>query len=516
MGIDSLEQHEALVRSLMDARAWPAGGRDRRRIDTHISSVVLAGQHAYKLKKPVDLGFLDFSALEDRRSACEEELRLNRRTAPQLYQAVCAVTGTIDSPSIDGPGEAIDWAVRMQRFDPDAVLSNPRIEITSTLVDSLAEQVGRFHLAAHQAGDSSEFGTGAVAGDAMRRNFALIHSLLPGSDGRLDALEAWTYGTLQRLADTLARRLAEGHVRECHGDLHLGNIALIDGQAVVFDAIEFNPGFRWIDTVSDLAFLVMDLHHRGMSGLAYRFLDRYLAHTGDYAGLEVQQLYEVYRAMVRAKVAAIRRDQIRDDDERAALDTEFDGYLALAERLSQPRRGALLITHGLSGSGKSHQAAMLPDVLPAVRLRSDVERKRLLGIDARSDATAHGGYSPELTEQTYSRLAELAHRVIDAGYVAVVDATFLQQARRQRFRDLAEDARVPFLILDCDAPAEVLQERLRTRAAEASNVSDAGLEVLEMQLHGREPLDAGERALSLRVTGDASLSVDRLRSRIGY
>ena len=504
------------MRSLMDPRAWPAGGPDRQRIDTHISSVVLAGDHAYKIKKPLDLGFLDFRTLDDRRSACAEELRLNRRLAPELYQAVCAVTGSIGRPVLEGPGEVIDWVVRMQRFDPDAVLSNTEIDLTTSLIDHLAKRIGRFHLAAERAADDSDFGTAPVAGEPMRANFAQIRARLAILDGRLGMLEAWTRETLRGLENTLTQRRADGHVRECHGDLHLGNIALIDAQPVVFDAIEFNPGFRWIDTFNDLAFLTMDLHHRNLSALAYRFLDRYLAHTGDYAGLAVLQLYEVYRAMVRAKIAAIRRGQVDDGNEGDAIDAEFDAYLALAARLCRPRRGALLITHGLSGSGKSYQTAALADVLPAVRLRSDVERKRLLGIDPRADATAQGGYTAELTERTYARLAELARIAVDAGYIAVVDATFLKQVQRRRFQDLAAAAQVPFVILDCDAPADVLRKRIRARAGETDNVSDAGLEVLEMQLHGLESLDDGEQAVSLKITPEASLPVDGLRQLIGY
>jgi predicted kinase len=220
--------------------------------------------------------------------------------------------------------------------------------------------------------------------------------------------------------------------------------------------------------------------------------------------------------MVRAKIAAIRRGQLQAGEASAEIEAELDTYLTLAERLSGPRRGALVITHGLSGSGKSHHTAMVSDVLPAVRLRSDVERKRLLGIDAHSDATAHGGYSADLTERTYARLAELAHGAIDAGYIAIVDATFLKRTQRQRFRDLAGSAQVPFVILDCKAPADVLRARIRVRADEPDNVSDAGLDVLEMQRRDREPLDAGELAASIRLTPEASLPIDRLRNRIGY
>ena len=189
-------------------------------------------------------------------------------------------------------------------------------------------------------------------------------------------------------------------MRECHGDLHLGNVALIDGRPVVFDAIEFNPAFRWIDTINDVAFLTMDLHHRGRSDLAYRFIDRYLALTGDYAALRLLRFYEVYRALVRAKIAAIRLQQLGAADGRDSVQAEVDSYVYLAERLAAPMRGAIVITCGVSGSGKSHHSAHLPGPLAAVRVRADVERKRLLGVDADRDVTAQGGYTAAMTART--------------------------------------------------------------------------------------------------------------------
>lgn len=515
MVIETTEQHDALISSLMDAARWPQGGGARRRIDTHISSVVLAGELAYKVKKPLNLGFLDFLSLEARRRACEEELRLNRRLAPEIYLAVCAITGSIEAPAIDGPGPVIDWAVCMRRFDPDAILSNLAAQLGPALIDELARRVAAFHASAAVCAAHEPFGTPEVAFAPMRDNFEQVRKLAGSADAAFEQLQVWTLDQYDRLRDTLRRRKAEGHVRECHGDLHLGNVALIEGEPVVFDAIEFNPSFRWIDTINDIAFLTMDLRHSGRQELAYRFLDHYLLTSGDYPGLRVLRFYEVYRAMVRAKIAAIREHQDLTAQERQSVEKELEGYVELAEALTQGHRGALVITHGLSGSGKSYETERLPGALPAVRLRSDVERKRLLGIDPREDATGLGAYSADLTDRTYARLADLARPVIESGYVAVVDATFLRRTLRDDFRELAESLQVPFVIVDCDAPSQLLRARIMQRRDDTGNVSDADLAVLEGQLASREPLSDDERSRSIRVSPDAPLSVEVLRQRLG-
>jgi aminoglycoside phosphotransferase family enzyme/predicted kinase len=500
----------------MDPRRWPQGGAGRRRIDTHISTVVLAGELAYKIKKPLDLGFLNFLSLESREHYCHEELRLNSRHAPQIYQAVCAVTGSIEAPRIDGEGEAIDWAVRMARFDPDAILSNLAERLDPALIERLAVRVAAFHAEAARCPEAEPFGTPDAVYAPMQQNFAQIRKQRPAALQTLQTLERWTAGQRERNATLLRERRAGGHIRECHGDLHLGNVALIDGEPVVFDAIEFNPGLRWIDTINDVAFLTMDLNHRERAGLAQRFLDRYLRENGDYAGLRLLRFYEVYRALVRAKIAAIRLGQELDAETVREVEHELSSYVDLAHALTHRHRGALVITQGVSGSGKSFVTGDLADLLPAVRLRSDVERKRLMGIDPGTDATGLGAYSAELTERTYGRLAELARSVAAAGFVAVVDATFLKRAQRARLRHVAQELEVPFVILDCDAPLDTLRERVLKRRGEADNVSDAGIAVLEGQLRDREPLNEEERALSIAVRPDRPLDAAALRQRVGW
>lgn len=500
MSVDTLEQHEALIRAMLDPRAWKAEGGQRRRIDTHISTVVLAGDRAYKIKKPLDLGFLNFLDLEDREKACREELRLNRRLAPQIYLDVSRITGALNSPEIEGPGQLLDWAVQMQRFDPDAILSAMLDRVTPELLDALARQIGKFHAAAAQASDDLSFGSTEAVFSPMMQNFEQLREFVPSRLGQLTPIEQWTVLQQQRLADRIDGRRRDGKVRECHGDLHLGNVALIDNEAVVFDAIEFNPGFRWIDVINDIAFMTMDLKQRLGRESASRFLNGYLAISADYGGVALLRLYEVYRALVRAKIAAIRLCQLdAADPERETIWQELDGYLELAAQLAVPQRGAIIMMRGVSGSGKSFVAQQIADRLPAIFVRSDVERKRLLGLAATADASMAGGYDDNITEATYAQLARLTEQVSVAGYVVVVDATFLKRSQREPFHRLCNHLGLPLVIVDCDAPVDVLKHRVTERTMQEDNVSDATHAVLVHQLATREPLESDEGDIVLEV-----------------
>ncbi len=512
MAVENLDDHEALAESLMSREHWPEGGTNRLRIDTHISTVVLAGEYAYKIKKPVDFGFLNFLDLEERRSYCEEELRLNRRLAPQIYLAVTPITGSISSPRIDGEGEPIDWAVKMRRFDPDSLLSNPKTALTKELMVELAKRIATFHQEA--AITSGKLGTPEQAYTAMRGNFDALRQHDKFTPA-LKTLENWSEAQFSQLQPTMARRLREQHVRECHGDLHLGNIALVDDLPLVFDAIEFNPAFRWIDTVSDVAFLTMDLRHRGRKDLAHVFLDCYLQHSGDYSALHLLRFYEVYRALVRAKVAAIRQQQPEvSPQERETLEKELHSYIELAGNIANSKQPGIVITFGVSGSGKSRVTRDLPARLSAIRVRSDVERKRLLDIRPEKSATEAGGYSQQITRRTYARLEQLARTIIEAGYLAVVDATFLKQEQRSRFKRLAERHAVPFVIIECDAPVELLRERIESRRNKVNNVSDADVQILQMQQESLEPLDENEQSCRITKAVDEHSIGDLLAERL--
>ncbi len=515
-----------MIESLRDPSRYaaldfpPGVGRPARieLLETHISCVLLAGVHAYKIKKPVNLGFLDFTTLAARRFYCQEELRLNRRTAPSLYIDVVPIAGSPSKPLLGAKGKAIDYAVRMRRFPGEALLDRmaKERELVPAILEQLGASVAAFHLALPPSAARRGFASAAQVLAAAVQNFEQIEAMAPppAESRALERLQAWTRREHARLASVFAARKRGAFVRECHGDLHLGNIVLLAGEPALFDCVEFNAAFRWIDVMNEVAFLVMDLEEHGYPALAFRFLNRYLEATGDYAGLRVLRFYVAYRAMVRAKVACIRGGQPGADAQtRAQAANEFSKYVRFAETVAAGGQGALLLMHGLSGSGKSTIAKRLAVALDAIHLRSDVERKRLHGLQAgaRTASTPGAGiYGPNSTVRTYERLAELARHSVSAGYVAIVDATFLEKRHRAAFRKLAREAGVPFAIVSCAAPDATLRERVARREAQGTDASEAGPEVLARQLATFEPLTGNEAREAM--TFDSSGAADRLLS----
>lgn len=491
-------------RTLLDGlrRTLAQGGTPVELVETHISWVLLAGEHAYKLKKPVALGFLDFSTVEARRRCCEEELRLNRRLAPALYLAVLPVTGTPSAPRLGEPGPVLDHVLQMRRFPAGALLSERLAagRLQGEQVDRLAERIAAFHEAAPAAPADAAWGTPATVAAAARG----VLERLAERGAPQPALERWVDAELSRLGGPMRHRLRAGRVREVHGDLHLANtLCLPDGEVTAFDGIEFDPALRWIDVIDDAGFLVMDLLAHDAPALAWRFLDGWLAATGDHAGLGVLRFYLVHRALVRALVGRLRPGAGPD-------------YLALAARLAQPGAPRLLLTHGLSGSGKSHAAALLAGAAGAVRLRSDIERKRLFGLAplARSAAQVPGGiYAPQATARTYDELLQRARTVLQAGWPVIVDAAFLRRCERDRFHALAFDLGVPFHLLACNAPAALLRERVAARMQRGDDPSEADLAVLAAQQTFVEPVADDEQACTLNLATDRPWDAAALAAR---
>lgn len=479
-------------------------------VETHISWVLLAGDRAYKIKKAIDLGFLDFSTLAKRRFCCDEELRLNRRLAPDLYLEVTPITGSIDQPQWSGPGAAIEYAVQMRRFPTSCLLDQVllRGDLTPPVIDDIARMIAGFHQRIAIAAADGPYGDAGQVHQPVLENFAQIRSRIDQPAPELGALEQWSEREFQVLRATFAERKRQGCIRECHGDLHLGNMLLLDGEVTAFDGIEFNPNLRWVDVISEIAFLAMDLTDRGHPELARRFVNAYLERSGDYAGLAVLRYYLVYRAMVRAKVACIRS---RQGDADAW--PEYRGYLELAGRLTRRARPFLAITHGVSGSGKTTVTQALLEALDLFRIRSDVERKRLFDLapEQRSGGTI---YSTMASSQTYARLTELARAVIEAGYPAVVDAAFLRRGERQAMRTLAQELGVPFAILDCATDEALLRERVARRMQQGRDASEADVQVLEGQLASREPLDASEQRLSIAIDTALGVDIEALSGRL--
>lgn len=519
-----------LFAALEHPECYPHPVAGVRVIETHISWVMLTGSHAYKIKKPVNLGFADFTTLGLRRHYCEEELRLNRRFAPGLYLDVVSIRGDARAPRIGGEGPVLDYAVKMREF-PQEALASARLAsgaFGAAEIDALAALVAGFHAATPAARPDDRLGApGAVLASALQ-NFEQMLPLLKTSpdDRALRALRQWTEREFAARQAAFEARKRGGFVRECHGDLHLGNIVVLDGRPVPFDCIEFNEELRWIDVMSEIAFLAMDLEDRGRGDLAWRFLNRYLEATGDYAGLGVLRFHLVYRALVRAKVHLMRSRQpgLRRT-EKARLARAFQDYLRLAGRLAAPKRVALILAHGLSGCGKTTLTQPLVELLGAVRLRSDLERKRLHGLAPLSSSGSglgSGIYTAEATAATYRRLGELAQDALRAGYPVVVDAAFLKRPERDAFRAIAERLDAPFLILDFHAPQEVLRTRVAERLAVADDASEADLAVLEHQFAAREPLTPAEMAAAFAVDATGPVShemwrpfVERLRRSVG-
>jgi len=491
-----------MTTTLLEAlrRRLARGGREVVLHETHLSWVLLSGRLAVKLKKPVRLPFVDFSTPEARRVACAQELRLNRRLAPTLYRALVDVRGLPGAPRFSGHGDVIDTLVCMRRFGEDALLSRRLAAgtLSARTVDTLATRIARFHDDAEQAPE---------VGDAVREATSplarVLDELAPfESSAWHDQATGWLQASRDRLGPAFRARRAQGAVRDCHGDLHLANTVDLGTEVTAFDCIEFDPALRRIDVIHDIAFATMDLAVRGRPDLAHRFLDAYLAARGDYGGLSVLRFYETSRACVRHLV-----QRLSPGDDGDAPD-----YLGFATRRmsAAPGRPRLAILCGVAGSGKSAVAAALVEATGAVRVRSDVERKRLRGLGALARSAEDGLYAAQATAATYARLAECARSALTAGVDVLVDATFLQCAQRAAFATLAGQLQVPFTILACEAPVAELARRVAARAVAGTDPSDADVTVLERQLRTREGLVDAERLFAIDVDTSTPVDIARL------
>lgn len=482
---------EALVTGMLEAAAYPHPAADLQMIETHLSWVFLAGEYAYKVRKPIKLDFVDFSTLHARQIDCEEECRLNRRLAPALYLGVVPIsqdtaTGAV---RVNGQGSPCEYAVRMRRFAQRDVLSAMAHEgrLGADEIDALADRIAAFHAAAPVCTPNSDDGTYASIRRTLTECAAGTSALSP--EPHLAA--ATTLLLCQhadRLEATFASRRRSRHIRECHGDLHLANIVLMNGLPTPFDCLEFSPSLRWIDTMYDTAFVFMDLHAAGLHGLAYRLLNRYLERYGDYAGLAVLPFYASMRALVRARVHLERAHQLSEAPELAVkLRGEAHRMLELSRELLCRNDACLLLMHGLSGSGKSTRACQLAEAEGMIRVRSDVERQRV------SHAPVDR-YLPRAIERTYRRMAAICKLGAAAGFPMIADATFLSERQRDRFFALGRRLGVAVAIADCVADVDTLRMRIRRRMRGGIDASEADLHVLEGQIATQQPLNMEERA----------------------
>lgn len=488
------------------------GGRAVKRIDTHAASVFLAGDRALKVKRAVKFPFLDYSTLEKRKAACEAEIEVNRPYAPQIYLRVVAITRAPDGTlALGGDGEPTEWAVEMRRFDDGALLSelaaNHRIDA------ALADALGRVVAESHARAPTVEAGPWIAALSAYVDDNESVFRKRPDLFGPadVDALTRASRAGLARVRPLLDARGRAGLIRRGHGDLHLGNIVLIDGQPVLFDAIEFSPVIASGDVLYDLAFLVMDLIERDLGEAANIVFNRYLVEArrpDDLDALAALPLFLSLRAAIRAKVTAARLDQAETKNKRE-IETTARTYFDLARRLIAPPSPRLVAVGGLSGTGKSVLArALAPDLAPApgaVLLRSDVERKALFSV-AETEQLPPSGYASEVTTKVYAALADKARRVVRAGHSALVDAVFAQADERDAIRKVAADCGVAFIGLFLQADLGVRIARVETRAHDAS---DADAKVARAQ----QDYDVGPLAGWRAIDACGTPAETRVRAR---
>jgi uncharacterized protein len=510
------EDQSAVIAFLADPSTHGCAGVDR--IDTHASIVFLAGTRAYKLKRAVRFDYLDFSTSDRRRVLCEAEVRLNRRTADTLYRGVIAVTRQADrSYALGGDGAPVDWVVEMNRFSQDALFDRRASTgaLDLELMTPLGDEIARFHTAAERRQDH-----GGRAGMlwVIDGNAAGFEEFGKGclDPSTVQRVTDEARQQLDRCAELLERRRLSGFVRQCHGDLHLRNIVLLDGKPTLFDGVEFNDEISCIDVLYDLAFLLMDLWRRKLPRHANLVWNRYLAAKLDFDGIPLMPLFLSCRAAVRAKTSATAAQLQAKPERRSDLQATAREYLAMAEQLLRPSPPLVVAIGGLSGSGKSTLALGLApavgNVPGALVLRSDETRKRLCGVPL-LHRLGPEGYSPQVSERVYVSLAERAAEVVRRGHSVIVDAVFVRAADRGAIEQVAAAASVPFIGLWLDAPEPVLMERTAQRR---NDPSDADAAVIRMQ-RNQDTGDLSWRRINASGSLGSVLSAagDALRQRFG-
>lgn len=504
---------------LLEPEAYPHPVDGVELITTHISWLLLAGEYAYKIKRPVRYAFIDLTSPERRRFLCEEELRLNRRFAPELYIDVCKVVAADGaarmevSDEVGATGSApsaeviLDYAVRMRRFSSaeelDRLLDARGVEPHE--LETFGRELAQRHARLPAASATSSWGRPEEVSAQLIRNLleCADAAAVFGSSRDVLALRDPLQARLAASESWMAARRSNGRVRECHGDLHSRNIVRMRGRLVAFDCLEYDPALRWIDTADEIAFLTSDLKARGRPLHAHGFRGGYLAESGDYHACRVLGLYEAHRALVRAKVAALSAAESREDAAaQDGLRREHFQLVTLAAGALAPKMPRLILMSGLSGSGKTWLARQLAERLSAVHMRSDVERKRRAGL--RELATSHSRlgedlYSAEASAIVYDDLARAAEDVLSGGIPAIVDAAFLERAQRARFAELAASRGTSFQLILCEAPEPVLRARVTERSRRRSDSSEADLGVLAWQSARAEPLTADEGINVIRV-----------------
>lgn len=511
----------SLIDRMLDPATYLEPTETVRHLQTHISHIFLTDQFVYKIKKPVDYGFLDFTTLEKRRFYCLEELRLNRRLSPDIYLELVVIRDDGSGGGcLSGEGPVLEYAVKMLRMPEERMMSRllEQGEVTFADIDAIAQKVAKFHAEAARGNGIDLFGTV----EAIRNNWienlqqtvAYLGRTLSEQDHNM--IGEWALQRLDHDLKLFQQRIHNGFIRECDGDLHSENICL-DGQVHIFDCIEFNEKFRYSDTAADVAFLAMDLENHDQRDLAERFIDQYELASGDCSLRQVLPLYLVNRAFIRGKVESFRLDDpLIDADEKTAAAARAQRFFRLARGyvLREKLPATLFLTCGPTGCGKSALAGELSFQLGLNHYSSDLERKRLAGVEP----TERGRdiYSQAWNQATYNRLLELGQAGLASGVSVIVDATFRTRTERKRFTDMAFTAGALTVFLNLSCPPDLIRQRLDARKMQDNVVSDGTWEVCQQQLAAFEQPTADE---ALLVTLDAVLPpvelVDQVLKTLG-
>jgi aminoglycoside phosphotransferase family enzyme/predicted kinase len=504
----------------MQPQAYAHEVRGIQLIETHISWVLLTGEFAYKIKRPVVYPFLDLRSAERRGFYCTEELRLNRRFAPDLYLEVCDIREDQGAARIGGSGRVIERCVKMRQFPRDRELDRLLAagHIEAVALERFGQGLADIHAGLPVAGPTEPWGSAAGVQRGVLEN---VDQYVTGaaSAGYDDdpALRPAFDVKLAALVGDIDLRRTQGRVRECHGDLHARNIVQGDAGLVAFDCMEFEPAFRWIDVAEEIALLIADLQARDFPQHAHAFLSGYLGGSGDYHACRVLDLYKAHRALVRAKVATLEITSAADEAAALAARREHDEKLGVARLSLAAKSPVLVLMAGLSGSGKTWLARRLAPDVGAIHLRSDVERKRLAGLEESADSrsgTAAGLYGADSTRHVYEHLAKCAEHVLAGGYPAIVDATFMTRAQRALFRELAQRMSVRLQVIQCDAPMPVLRKRILERRRLANDASEADLAILDWQLAHQEPITPAELLEVVKVSTTGEDPLPSLRAQV--
>ncbi|MGI2903642.1 AAA family ATPase [Tolypothrix sp. VBCCA 56010] len=485
----------ALIEQMLQPGFYPhAVTEPIQLIQTHISYVLLTGDYAYKVKKPMNFGFLDFSTLEKRQHFSQEELRLNQRGAAELYLEVLPITLTDNQYHLGGTGEAVEYVLKMQQFPQETLFSAlfEQGKLNETDLENLGQVVAEYHAKTETNDYIRTFGEVAQVREAFDENYEQSEKYIggPQTQTQFDETKQYTDNFFSDRTELFKSRIANNFIRECHGDLHLRNIALWQDKILLFDCIEFNEAFRFVDVMFDIAYAVMNLEAEQRQDLSNAYLNTYLEQTGDWEGLQVLPIYLNRQAYVRAKVTSFLLDDpsVPADVKEEAAKTAAE-YYKLAWNYTKPKQGKLILMSGLSGSGKSTVAKLLSRELGAILIRSDAVRKHLAGIPL----LERGGddlYTPEMTEKTYARLLSLGIILANQGYTVILDAKYDKQKLRKEAIAQANKHQLPLQIIQCTAPIEVLEQRLRDRTGD---IADATVDLLQSQLNLAEPFTEEEK-----------------------